>query len=385
VEAWKKVLIALGSKTSPADLDPHMAMLTCVECHGGNPEAMDDMEAAHTGLIKDPSAPQVGACDPCHRGIATTAHKSMHATLLGERNVLAQRYGVSSFEECPAKAREGYEGECTSCHATCGDCHISRPNSAGRGLIKNHVIQKKPHQLYQCMGCHGARIGEDFKGDEESGRKPDTHFARGMSCMSCHDGDEMHADATGTSLRWDAPGLPQCEDCHGDDRGANDYHLMHWNDLACYTCHSQPYSNCQGCHVAGEYHDDPVYQAENPFLAFRIGLNPLENRRFKYGLLRHAPMAPDSFDPWGAPRPEAFDAVPTWKYTAPHSIQRWTERTKVTTGADCGTNCHLGEPGGSAANRGLYLFLTDVQAGWPDEVDANLPVIVDEALPDSWK
>ncbi len=380
------MLISLGNKGSPADLDFHMAMRTCEDCHGGDPTAMGDPEAAHVGLVKDPSGLGQRGCLPCHETIVKDHALSMHATLQGERKTLATRYGVGTFEECPAKAREGYNGECTSCHATCGDCHVSRPDSSGKGLIKNHVIGKVPSQKYQCMGCHGARIGDDFMGNDEEGRLPDTHFARGMTCMSCHDAAEMHQPAGDAAHRYEAPGLPQCEDCHGNKNKANAYHLMHWNTLSCYTCHSQPYANCQGCHVAGVYKDDEAYQENNPFRAFKIGRNPLAGKRFAFGLLRHAPATPDGFAPWGAEDPPAFDAVSTWKYTSPHSILRWTSRTKVAAGAECGANCHLaGDMGGSQANRGLYLFQADVEAGWPLEVGANASVVVDGLLPEGWE
>lgn len=362
-----------------------MEMMTCDECHQGNPLEQDDMEAAHEDFVPDPSAPAAGVCYDCHPGVGKTFVNSMHATLQGERAVVALRYGMDSFEECPSSLKDGYNGECTSCHATCGDCHISRPNTAGQGFIKNHVFSAKPSQRYQCMGCHGGRIGEDYMGSEDEGRSPDTHFISGMDCMDCHDGEEMHAEAGDAKNRWEAPHLPQCEDCHGDDEDANVYHTVHWDDMSCYVCHSQPYSNCAGCHVNGEYHHDEEYNANNPFKDLKIGKNFLENRRFKYGLLRHAPMAPDTFDPWGAPRPESYDALPTWKYTAPHSIQRWTTRTKVTAGSECGANCHLGAPGGKAENATFYLFEADVQEELPNEVGANLPVVVDEILPESWK
>ena len=42
-------------------------------------------------------------------------------------------------------------------------------------------------------------------------------------------------------------------------------------------------------------------------------------------------------------------------------------------------------PGGSAENSGIYLFEADVQASWPEEVGANQSVVVDDALPESWK
>ncbi len=377
------MLIALGTKNNPAELDKHLAETTCEGCHKGDPAEQDDPAKAHVDLVKDPSTQ--GACTQCHGDIEKNQTQSMHATLQGEKAILAKRFGHESYDKCPEKLKTAYEGECMKCHATCGDCHVSRPDSAGKGFIKNHVFQKKPSQKYQCMGCHGARVGEDFVGNEDAGRKPDAHFAMGMSCTSCHDGAEMHAPAGAAKHRYEAPGLPKCTDCHSKVSAANSFHLMHWDGMSCYVCHSQPYSNCTGCHVAGVYKDDPVYKAQNPFQAFKIGRNPLPGKTEKWALVRHAPVAPDTFDAWKTGEtPVNFDAEPTWKFTSPHSIQRWTTQTQTVPGVKCGASCHVGAPGGSAANKSLYLLRAEVKAGWPTEANANESVVADDALPAGW-
>jgi hypothetical protein len=385
LEAWEKIFINLGSKEKPGDLDIHMNLRSCVDCHGGDPAVQHDPEAAHAGLIADPSAPEHGACNDCHAQVADTYFNSMHATLQGEKQVLATRAGFDTFEQCPETLRNGFAGECSSCHATCGDCHISRPDTNGKGFIKDHRFQKKPHQLNQCMGCHGARIGFDFMGDDEVGRKPDIHFSKGMSCMSCHSGTEMHMAAGDAPDRYHLDGTPKCVDCH-DVEEANAYHQQHWNDLSCHVCHAQAdYVNCAGCHVAGQYKKDPEYTENNPFEAFRIGRNPFLDRPHKYVTLRHAPTVPDTFEPWGYDgNLPAFDALPTWKYTTPHSIRRWTPRTEVPGGAGCGASCHLGTPDGSPANAGIFLWRDEVLEKWPAEAGANEAVVVDDALPAGW-
>lgn len=378
------MLISLGSKASPAELDAHLARQGCEECHGGDPDETDDVAVAHNGLVADPSAPVHAACQPCHGEVEAAQTAGMHSRLTGERHALAARYGAASFEECPQEVKDGFEGECTSCHATCGDCHVSRPDTAGKGFIKNHVFQKTPSQKYQCMNCHGARIGADFTGDEETGRLPDTHFARGMTCMSCHDGAEMHAASGDAKTRYEAPGLPACKDCHGNSSGQNTYHQMHWTDLSCHVCHSQPYANCSGCHVAGQYKKDPIYQENNPYWEFKIGRSPIPSKG-TFALLRHAPVVPDTFVPWGAEEAVAFSALPTWRFTSPHSIQRWTDRTRPSEGGTCGSRCHIGAPGGSPANASLFLFRADVEAGYPLEMEANAGVVVDGLLPAGWE
>ncbi len=385
VEAWEKVLIKLGTKANPGELDQHMATMTCEQCHGGDATALDDPEAAHVGLIADPSAPATNACKQCHPEVAATYWQSMHATLQGETNSIAARAGHATFEQCPQALQTGFKGECTKCHATCGDCHISRPNANGKGFIKSHVFNQKPSQAYQCLACHGARIGYDYLGSDDEGRAPDVHFSKGMSCMSCHGQVQAHQAAGEAFDRYHVANTPRCEHCHAVST-ANAYHQQHWNDLSCHVCHSvAEYQNCAGCHTSGVYTTDPVYQADNPFQAFRVGRNPFPDRRFAFVTVRHAPVVPDTYAPWGADPLAAFDALPTWKYTTPHNVRRWTPRTQVAAGAHCASACHLGEPGGSDANADLYLWRDFVDAGWPVEAGANESVIVDGALPASWE
>lgn len=345
----------------------------------------DDYEAAHEGLIVDPSAMATNNCAGCHGGIADSYADSLHLQLWGEKKTLALRSGVDTFEECPAALKDGYLGECTSCHATCGDCHVSRPDSVGKGFIKSHQFQAQPHQKNQCMACHGSRIAFDYMGDSEAGRDPDVHFSKGWNCMHCHSGVEMHAAAGEGIDRYHLEERASCEGCH-NVATINDYHTQHWDDVACQVCHSQPYNNCTACHTNGEWEHDPIYAEQSPTLDFRIGLNHIADRRFKWVTVRHAPVATTSYDPWGAEGLlTSYDALPTWKYATPHSIRRWTDRTEVSGSAGCGTNCHLGAPWGSMDNEDLYLWEAYIQTNWPDEFSANLPVTVDDSLPASWE
>ena len=93
-----------------------------------------------------------------------------------------------------------------------------------------------------------------------------------------------------------------------------------------------------------------------------IGKNPLESydRPYEYVTLRHVPVAGDSFAYYGEDLLANFDALPTWTYTTPHNIQRNTPQTE-----SCDA-CH--------GNADLFLTVDKV---YPEEVEANLPVIVD--------
>lgn len=370
----------------------------CSTCHEENTQNTDTfITAIHDGQMPDPSKYDdtgMNKCSGCHNDASTSYENSMHHKLWGERTWLAKRAGVESYELCPQELQDGWSNECTSCHATCGDCHVSTPNSAGGGLIRNstgrygHMFRGEPHDDNQCMACHGSRIGADFRGEIE-GNTPDYHKQTlFFDCMNCHDKTEMHADASGVEDRYHYENAPSCEDCHSGVSTDNTYHQMHWDDLQCQICHSQQYNNCTACHVDGAYLEDPIYQANNPAVDFRIGYNPLQpERRFKYSLVRHIPIARDTYDNWdgvtGLSMLAGYDSHETWKYTTPHSIQRWTDRTQTTGG--CASNCHLGGSQGSPNNANIYLFRDYVEMNWADEAQANEGVYVDEHLPQGWQ
>jgi thiosulfate/3-mercaptopyruvate sulfurtransferase len=102
---------------------------------------------------------------------------------------------------------------------------------------------------------------------------------------------------------------------------------------------------------------------------FKIGRNPLrsEDRPWAYVLVRHVPVARDTFGFYGEGLLPEFADQPTWKYATPHNIQRETPQNQS---CEC---CHC--------NEDLFLMADDVAA---DEIAANANVIVSEipTLPD---
>ena len=402
MEPWQKVYINLGRKTDVAQLDYHMANMSCVSCHGGDKTKPNNMEEAHTGLIKDPSAYDASgknSCSAagCHESTSENFKNSLHQQLWGERRMVALRSGVDQFAQCPQSTQDGFNGECTNCHATCGDCHVSIPNSAGRGFVNSHRFIQTPDPANNCMACHGSRLAHDFLGDYENypPRQKDLH-SNFYTCTDCHQKVEMHASAAENTDRYHYEHLPSCEDagCHvaGDSlREANAYHRKHFDDLSCFVCHSQEYNNCTSCHVKDEWKTDPNYQNNNPVEDFKIGLNPLKTDdgrlRFKFAALRHVPVDPKSYENWGPASAvlPSYDDFPTWKYTSSHSIRKYTARTDTSGGKLCWESCHTKEGFGNPANKKYFLFRDSVSVEWPDEVNANESVFVDDALPDGWK
>ncbi|MCA9726429.1 MAG: hypothetical protein KC729_02025, partial [Candidatus Eisenbacteria bacterium] len=347
LEAWEKVLIS-GDAGAQFLASIH-GQMACVTCHGGDDETADK-DQAHTGMNARPSAQVSGVCIQCHAEVAHLPN-SLHGGLWGEKALVAARYGAASFDALPASVHDGYGRDCAGCHSTCGDCHISRPQSVGGGFIASHKFGS-PDMTNQCTACHGSRIGMEYRGENE-GFSADVHFVPGaMRCQSCHDADEMHGDGTRYSHRLSVPNAAACDDCHAGASGENEYHEAHWGDLQCQVCHSQDYKSCNTCH-AGEGLASPSY------MDFKIGRNPVPGKRpFDYVLLRHIPIAPDTYSDWGVGALADYSSEPTWKYAAPHNIRRWTDRTEVPAGGSCFDACH----GTSDGADGLFLRQADLDA-----------------------
>jgi hypothetical protein len=391
VEPWQKVYIDLQGKNSPADLDIHFAKLSCSACHKGDASKGNNMDEAHSGMVADPSDPPHDVCGTagCHESTADNFKSSLHRQLWGEKHMLALRTGSASFDQCPVPLKNGYNGECTLCHASCGDCHISVPNSAGSGLVNGHQFNQTPDMTQNCTACHGSRIGAEYIANEDIGYLGDVHYKKGrFTCTvsGCHDKYEMHGAAEEGTDRYHYNKLPSCNWCHHeqDINEVNEYHATHIEDLSCQVCHAQDYNNCASCHVNGAYKTDDEYQKNNPAKAFKIGRNPLPERGYKFVTLRHIPIARDTYDNWeGVSGPlTAYDEYPTWKYATSHSIQRFTARTDTSGGKHCYMRCHLNA---DPENQKYYLFESDIQEKWPDEVEANKEVVVDGYLPEGWE
>jgi len=360
-----------------APLEPHEKVLVdkefletehgeigCAECHGGNPDAKE-ITAAHKGMKADPTFPDADqTCGECHEEEAELAKTSLHYTLATYRPMVHRR--ASTDPKKLDLLDGGMDNHCFSCHASCGQCHVSRPDTAMGGFINGHHFNSKPDQTNQCTACHGSRVGNEFTGQTGQG---DVHYTKhDMDCMECHSGKELHGDGkTGHESRYDVQGSAKCSDCHDLDDDV-EQHAIHEDVVSCYVCHSQPYANCYACHVGLDskglaYYKNP---AEEEHLL--IGLNPNSDsdRPEKWVLLRRVPAVPTSFDYYGKDLLTRFDQVNNWKYTSPHNIQKVTSQNR-----EC-NNCH--------GNKDMFLTREKVK---PEMQKANAPVIVpDDQIPE---
>ena len=369
LEPWEKALV--NGETYP---DSVHGQIPCQNCHGGRQSA--DKAEAHTDIIARPSDDPEIYCQECHPDVVALNENNLHDNLAGYWTILDQRTVPEDHETIATM----FGNHCSSCHATCGDCHVSQPALVGGGLIDGHIFNKTPSLTRNCTACHGSRVGNEYLGKHED-LQADVHFRQGrMACIDCHTGHEMHGQPAAcedchtspetqmvepANHRYDGVQSPRCESCHITATIGQDdieMHQVHGADLSCQVCHSVAYTSCDGCHVAiSETTGNPFYATDGSYLDFKIGLNPLKSfdRPYDYVTLRHVPISSDSFAFYGDNLVPNLNALPTWVYTTPHNIQRETPQA-----ASCNA-CH--------GNADLFLTVDQV---YPNEVEANQPVIV---------
>jgi len=317
VEVWERVLVDSDFASTTH------GVLGCRGCHGGA-DGLNEKAAAHVGMVIDPSGDGATVCADCHSDIVAKFPTSLHATQNGYFTAYEARAGASIDQ---ARYSEMFTAACASCHGTCGQCHVSRPSSVRGGLLSGHQFYKTPSQTENCTACHGSRIGDEFRG-KHAGIPEDVHWRSGMNCMACHDDVELHGDGTTPDHRFANDAGPSCTNCHADaesDSSDISSHRTHGGKVACQACHSLQYKNCYSCHV--ELDDQGLrFPSE---LAFRIGRNPnpTEDRPYNYVVVRHVPIAADSFEPWGLALDD-YAQEPTWRLATPHNIQRTTPQTE---------------------------------------------------------
>ncbi len=332
----------------------------CVTCHGGNGK-VDDKEQAHTDIIREPVAEDV--CFQCHVDM-TNETNSLHSSLRGYTTVLQDR---TSAETLAHIEEEAFGNHCSSCHTSCGQCHVSRPTSLGGGLTAGHKFKKVPPMNLTCTGCHGSRVDMEYKGKNE-GIPADLHWNKiGMPCFNCHTADEMHGNLDyEANHRYDGSASKSCLDCHNDVIEGSEIaqHQQHISEFSCQVCHAAEYKNCYSCHTQKNDEDIPYFKIEPSIMDIKIGYNPIqsEERPWKWVVLRHVPVDPDTFAYYGDNLLPNFDNRPTWTYATPHTIQRNTARTE-----SC-DSCH--------GNTDLFLTEDDLL---PYEIKANKDVVVDKS------
>ena len=351
----------------------------CVGCHNGT-DNTDEKTIAHSGdFLKHPSSEYEDKCGSCHKEITDGFKTSLHNGT-GQMRKVAMRSGLSGadeFADLPQHQIEGYNTNCATCHGTCGNCHVTRPPIGGGGLANGHGFKKDPDMVNVCITCHSSRGGHAYLG-MAPGTKPDVHLTGAdFTCTDCHSGAELHGDGTKVEQRYAYDKLPDCEDCHSELATSNNYHSFHYDDFNCHVCHSQDYNNCGSCHIHGEGARIPAY------LSFKIAANPIPGIKtgYEFTLVRRTLAAPDNWKEYGVEEYANFNVLPTYNYTTPHNLVRWTDRTLTIKDRACSSNCHIRNEDGVLVNKELYLFAGDLLE-W--ETEASSGITVDGKLPGSW-
>jgi len=340
----------------------------CIGCHGGVAEE-SDKNLAHEGKVRDPVDNSDRVCSICHTDAAKLSETSLHRNLSGYHTALIAR--GADFSD--PRMDEAFDKHCDTCHTTCGQCHISRPNFTYGGLISEHKVKKIASTKDTCTACHGARIANEYQGKNEDVEGSVHWLEEGMPCLECHNVSHFHGDGTEYAHRYDGPPGVNCLDCHPEaapDQSDILDHKIHGGKLACEVCHvSGPYKSCYNCHVATDEKGLPYFETDDSEMTFEIGRNSLksDDRPWDYVLVRHVPVARDTFAFYGDDLLPTFDAMPTWKYATPHNIQLVTPQNQ-----SC-DSCH--------GNPELFLMAEDVAL---EEREANADVIVDEAPATTW-
>jgi thiosulfate/3-mercaptopyruvate sulfurtransferase len=340
---------------SAAFLKTTHGQLGCTTCHAGQPQTVD-VKVAHTGLVQRPSAQPEKFCGSCHQEIAGKFSKTLHFTARGMGNGLKALVGTVRW----APSQKPFKAACASCHATCGDCHVSRPPFRPSpptilgGFQNGHQFAKTPQMEQTCAGCHSGRVAAEFTGTYE-GFPADVHFTKAkMTCTSCHSTAQMHGDGSAPPNRRANKAKPACTDCHPDAASGKSRlqaHNIHGDKLQCAVCHGGISRSCDNCHAGEGAQSRP---------ALKIGRNIDPNIPNAYTLMRHIPTTPDMIDRLTGLQNTLvnFDKVPTWKPNTPHNIQRVTVRSRTCEG------CHN--------NPNLFLRLQDLN---PRDSQANGRVV----------
>ncbi|RKX79059.1 MAG: hypothetical protein DRP87_04495 [Spirochaetes bacterium] len=341
--------------------------LGCTFCHGGDPNN-PDYETAHSGVRKDPSYPDAsGTCGICHTDSVKHYETSLHYTLEPYIRTIKMRSSRDNAKR--EKINTAMERHCLTCHSSCGQCHVSRPDPAHGGLLESHIFKKEPLMQEVCTSCHGSRVGPEFLGMNE-GIPADIHRQKSyFKCTSCHSSVEMHGDGVEYANRYEVATAPECESCHRDvytSQGENTtQHTIHKDKVSCQVCHAMPYKNCWECHVGTDDQGLTFFRTKATKMDFKIGLNPARDERHpeKFVTVRHIPVDFNTFSFYVEDGLSEFNMLPNWKMTTPHTIRRETPQN-----SSC-DSCH--------GNESIFLSLEDVEEKYRE---ANKEVIVPKEL-----
>ncbi len=193
--------------------------LSCADCHGGDPTAFDDEDAAMTdsdsflGEVTRDMEPEV--CGKCHSDPSYMRQYTAHVKTDQVEQYWTSMHGM--------RLKEGNDkvAVCTDCHGL----HGIRAVSDTRSQVSDFNVPGT------CSRCHSdAEYMAEFK-------IPTDQFAKYKT--------SVHGKAL---LERRDSAAPACNDCHGN-HGAQPPNIAHISDI-CGTCHVNNMNLFQNSHIA---------------------------------------------------------------------------------------------------------------------------------------
>jgi hypothetical protein len=163
--------------------------------------------------------------------------KSLHYTEVGMRHAYEREDGLMGLTKIPYDKLE----ECKNCHVkSCDACHAYEKDK------KSFYSTAKAKEMDTCLKCHG-KEGLAFMIGKQTGNL-DVHVAKGMVCVDCHKGEDVHGDGSVyRSMREPGAVKAACANCHEVDTKIK-AHTVHGKKLDCAACHVSTGVSCMNCH-----------------------------------------------------------------------------------------------------------------------------------------
>ncbi len=293
--------------------------LTCAQCHRSPNATLQPPSAErHPAVIPNPSREQwwQEKCVSCHADIIKRFKNSLHYSangIISQTRYLwgaadaspqktepqawkrLQRVGALKSRRLPDLADHLLATKCMACHfeadgreasvgrkrpAGCAACHIPLDQENGKPL-HGHRMQKTVGDTV-CLTCHsGNYAGGDYYGyfehdyNEEYATpfaaqprfgayqhrlQPDVHQQAGMTCMDCHQLDDVKGHASKTAAYEGQHAAVRCSHCHGGFNGTTKLRVAA-NEASAFDttviAHKSFHRNvrCSACHARWSYQD----------------------------------------------------------------------------------------------------------------------------------
>ena len=253
---------------------PH-GRLGCVTCHRGN-GLTDDKDAAHEGLIADPTAEKPWECVICHHDLPEVLPEDRLNTPHGRvvEAIMAGSPCEVYCSDCHGGVGHGFDpvsGNIICSMSVCRDCHEERELNIE--MTKCETCHLGPHDVAEVLSCEDCHASTDAWAEIETDVHPSDLLGKHaeISCFDCHAWpnfkDLTDYECVDCHERpHERPEDDDCARCHEDggdwtvinEEGIDhteywDYHVGKHAEVKCIGCHFEGYedtsADCAGCHT----------------------------------------------------------------------------------------------------------------------------------------